>query len=698
MVRGQKKIVKFLLLAFVAAAVLQTAVSAEGPYYNYINDSQTGYKTPIPCPAGYLPDRVINGVTLGIGNFKSPEDMYYNSTEKLLYVMDSGNSRIVVLDPDYSVSRVIYPEDKNNNRILFKDAKGIFVTEDSIYIPDEGAKTVYIFDKQGAYRSQLDCPKSDIIPADCSYKPSKVVVNSNGLIFVISDGCYYGAFQFSKSHQFLGFFGAESVTTDITSILNSVYSTILTKKQKKYQSLRIPTNYNNLDIDSQDFIYTCNNTEDAGQIRKLNYLGQNVLFYLTTGNKQTFGDLRQYNDPQNGIQKTMIADVNISSDGFINLLDSRRGRVFQYDQGSNLLFAFGGEGQQEGCFKEPVAISSIGTNILVLDKSNCNLTVFKTTDFANNVHKADILYNDGRFQEAFGYWNYVLKYDQNYPLANIGVGKAYQNLGQYAKSLSYFQYANDKIDYSDAFYNYRSLLMHEYFPVIALVILALIILPFVFGKVKSKNKTSEYDLIIGTIKYPFYTMIHPVKGFSSLKDDKKGSVLIANCILFVFFIISIISRQNTGFLFNNNKTETFNIFVTLIMTIGAFVMWVTANWAVSTLVDGEGKFKEIWVFSAYSLMPFVIFTALQVIFSNVLSLDEQFFYNFFEILIFGWTAVCLFAAITEVHQFTIKKTVWICILTILGIVFCIAIVAISYSMFAQLIQFIGMIYSELKMR
>ena len=68
-------------------------------------------------------------------------------------------------------------------------------------------------------------------------------------------------------------------------------------------------------------------------------------------------------------------------------------------------------------------------------------------------------------------------------------------------------------------------------------------------------------------KYPFYCMFHPVEGYSDLKSEKSGSFLLANGILLAFFIVSILMRQLTGFAFNENRTDQFNLWVTLCSTM-----------------------------------------------------------------------------------------------------------------------------------
>ena len=107
-------------------------------------------------------------------------------------------------------------------------------------------------------------------------------------------------------------------------------------------------------------------------------------------------------------------------------------------------------------------------------------------------------------------------------------------------------------------------------------------------------------------KYPFYCLIHPLAGYDDLKSERSGSFWLATLILAAMFVMSVLAHQLTGFAFNANRTDELNLWVILCSTIGVFIAFVTCNWAVTTIMDGEGAFGEIWVFCAYALLPLVL--------------------------------------------------------------------------------------------
>ena len=73
----------------VLEASAKTFVPYLGYEYNYEEES-------VPAPIGYEPEAYYLGAEIGAGAFSSPTDMCFYNGE--LYILDSGNSRIVVTD------------------------------------------------------------------------------------------------------------------------------------------------------------------------------------------------------------------------------------------------------------------------------------------------------------------------------------------------------------------------------------------------------------------------------------------------------------------------------------------------------------------------------------------------------------------------------------------------------------------------
>lgn len=701
---------KIMLFVAILVMLFQFAVSAapvyDTPYATYYYDTKDN---PVASKAGYEFSKTISGSDLGITEMVNPTDMYV-SPDKDLYILDNGNNRIVVLNSDYElVKEITFTNNGEPMQIGVPDrsagsTSGIFVDDEEILIADPVQNVVHVFDLDGNLKAQITKPTDSAIISDTfNFVPCKVVKDNTGIIYVLSYGSYNGLLQFDQTYNFLGFYGADEVKVTAEVLMDYFWKQILPEAASDRMGRTVPVNYLSIDIDNENFVYAVKydtgTLPDTEQVKKLNPKGNNILENGTSDSAAIFGLREQEWDNVKNWVVSRLTDVVYDDLGFITVLDSYQKKIYQYDEQSNLMFVFGGENStQQGNFANPVAIESINDNIIVLDGNRNNITIFKRTDFGALFHEGINLVNQGMYSEAKGIWQEVLKNDSMNPLANSGYGKALLDEGNYEEAMYYLKLGDNKTDYSVALESVRSDALSTIFPIIMVVIVLALLAYFIVPRILRKYRKSEYDKKVSKWKYPFHLMAHPINGYTDLKFEKKGSLLVANIILVLFFLVSIIVRQATGYLFNNNDLESFNIVFTFLSSVGIFVFFVVAQWAVSVLMDGEGTFKEIWVFTAYALLPYIIIMIPITLISNVLTLDETAFFTMFNIIAYAWTGLGILLGTREAHQFSMIKTLLLILLTIIGMFFVILIIGIVYSMMARLIGFISQIYTELSLR
>lgn len=678
------------IVGLLMVSVLPVAVSAEQTYPSYTYNSR---EQAVPTAMPYEAVKVFGAKELGLDSFSSPGDLYVADTGEI-FVLDTDNSRIVVMNSDYTLNRVIIPKDEEGEQMTLNAGTGIYVhTDGRIVVCGKsgfGAEAckVFIFDAEGNPLQHVTKPEAAIIDEKFDYRPAKAEIDSGGILYVLSTNCYSGALQFDSKGEFMGFYGSEDVDVTFEILLRNFWKDLLSDAANKGMARTVPVEFISLCIDRKDFVFTIRRGGEAvtGQVRKLNAKGDNVL-----DETKRFGD---------HVTEIQLKDLAIDDEGFITVIDGGSGRIMQYDADGEMLYAFGGKkfgSDQAGTFDLPTAVETNGRDILVLDRQTGLITVFAPTDFALNVREATLLYRDGKYEDAKTPWQKVLTCDNNYELANVGMGKIYEGLGEYEIAMDYYEKGNNKAFYSEAFEKHRSDLLREYFWLLMIVVVAVFAVPFTL---LSKKPGAQEIYAGGRPKghYPFYCMIHPINGYQDLKDEKSGSFWRANCILLALFVVSILAHQLTGFSFNMNRVEKLNIWASLCSTIGVFVAAVVCNWAVTTIMDGKGKFLEIWVFCAYALLPYVILTVVAIACSNVLTLDETAFYSAVQWIGIGWTVLTLVIALREVHQYSLTKTIVTIVITFLGLMIVVVVVAIVYSVFSQLIGFITTLWSEITMR
>lgn len=197
---------------------------------------------------------------------------------------------------------------------------------------------------------------------------------------------------------------------------------------------------------------------------------------------------------------------------------------------------------------------------------------------------------------------------------------------------------------------------------------------------------------------PFGLFTHPIETFNDIKHEGRGSLGLANLILALFFVEGVLDYFFIGYLFSNNDVQQFSLIPIFVQTILIVILWCVANWAMSTLLEGSGTFKEIWIATCYSLIPLVIFQVPLNLISNVMTLSEGMFYTSFSVVFTLWTLMLVFFGMMVVHDFTVAKTFGSSLLS-LGMIVIVAFLALlAFSIFQQMSMFVQTIMTEITRR
>ncbi len=192
-----------------------------------------------------------------------------------------------------------------------------------------------------------------------------------------------------------------------------------------------------------------------------------------------------------------------------------------------------------------------------------------------------------------------------------------------------------------------------------------------------------------------YAVTHPVEGFDDMRWKKSGSLKIAFLIVGLLFFGEIADDRLFGAQFFISYERIFNVVPYIVQSIILFAVWVVGNWAVCTLLDGEGTMKNICIYSAYALIPYVAQLYINVILSHVLIRDESVFLDIIRIIGIGWTAVLLFSAIKSVHQYSFLKTAVAILLTIAAMLIMLFLLVLMLALLQQIWIFISTVVTEI---
>lgn len=489
-----------VLLAAVMILCSSMLVNAEEGYtYNYDYWGDIQYS-----PDAYDVAAVFTKVELGLEKkFSSPNGM--TIVGDMIYVCDTGNNRIIQMQRTdktvIEVVRIIENFNAPNDSMVntFNKPTDIAVSaEGELYIADQSNGRILKLDKDLNYMMQFTKPNDPTYDQAQDFLPKKVVIDTAGRVYCIATNVNKGLIKYENDGTFSGFVGATKVTYSFTDYIWKRF--LSTKAQKAQLESFVPTEYDNLFMDHEGFIYVTTTTFseadlDSGAaqaIRRLNMLGNDIL--VRNGNWFIIGDIYWgsgggYSGP------SLLTDITAMENDVYVAVDRVRGRIFGYDDQGRLLYAFGGNGNMDGYFIRPTAIANMGHDLFVLDEVDCSITLFTPTEFGQHIYNAIELFQDGFYEESGNEWREVLKLNGNYDLAFIGIGRSLLQAEQYKEAMEYFELKWDRDNYSRAFKQYRKEWVEENIVLLFVAAFVVLVLPLIIGKIKSiKHEIDTADI------------------------------------------------------------------------------------------------------------------------------------------------------------------------------------------------------------
>ena len=459
--------------------------------YSYVYDS---YGKAVENPVPYQTKYRIDVSSFGIGTVKLACSLFVVGDD--LYICDQANNRFVQVtlkENEAEFVRVIEGTADGSEEGKLKNPTDIYVTEDgTMIIADQGNNRILILDKDMNKVCEVLRPEDPSVDQTVPFQPNKLVVAS-GHIYAQVKSINRGLMEFTLDGEFVGFVGASPVKFNWEDY---IWKMIATDEQRASMISFVPTEYNNIAVDSEGFLFVTNSvftpqelqSGQAQPIRRLNLKGSNIL--IENGNSTVIGDTSW-----NADGPSRFTDITVLDNGTYYALDTMRCRVFAYDNQGNMLYAFGGIGTKSGYFTSPTSIEHHGNDLLVLDSSNGLVTVMGHTQFGALVGNAIDTYSKGQYNESKAYWEQVLQYNGSYELAYRGIGKVLLRNGEYEEALDYLQYAKDEFYYSKAWKLYRKAWIEENIIWIISIIGAAIVIALIvtFAK-KIIGKVENYEL------------------------------------------------------------------------------------------------------------------------------------------------------------------------------------------------------------
>ncbi len=703
-----KKIISALCVAILLFASSGIAASADSFTRK---DEPNGSSTQALSRELYAATRTISAADLGLEDTLEEMTDLFCAANGEVYILLSKSSKIVVLNPDYTLKEVLTAHDADEMEIDFSGAQGVYVDANGdLYISDTLNARILVTDSTGLFKESWDLPDSPLIPDDFQYQPTRFLKDKDGYAYVISLGCYYGALAYSPEGEFMGFFGANRVTATALNTISYLYDMITSNDTKKEASAKVlPYSFLDMALDSDGYLTVCSGktavwSNGNGQIRKISSGGSNILLKRQSDGSTTAADsinfLEGYVASKAGKNRVQdLAALDVSADDYIFALDKIYGLVYIYDNTCNRISTFGGgigAGTELGEFVSPSAMALHGTSLLVADAKTEQVTVFEQTEFGSLYFKAQTLTLKGDYIESQPLWEQVIEQDASCQLAYRGLANAAYSSKDYRAALEYAEKGLDYPTYDLAWQILIKEFVARYF--IWFFVGAILLLVGLGVLLVRLNKREQPLIQNEKVKALFGVSTHPFRAFEDIKYKKRGSLLIAAIIVVLFFFAKALEATSTGFLFCRNSSQTYNIVFTLAQTVGLVVLWSVVNWLMCTLFSGKGSLKEIVVVTAYSLLPLVIYTFIFVAFSHILPLSGGALMGGIQTVLLIYTFYLLSVGMMAVHEYTFPKFLLTSLVTLVCMVLAICIGFIVVILLQQFWNFLYSIFMEIVFR
>lgn len=666
-----RKVSVALVLGFVMLWTTSLVGSAQIPYKtetlgpnNELVETQTAYE----------PSKVIKIPTL------NPEDIHLTEDDAL-YVADTGNGRILVIK-DGILTSVI-------GEGFLEGPTGVYVAGD-IYVADSLAQKVFVFSPAGELIKEISKPVSPLFGKNTKFIPKKVSVDSRGNIYIVSEGSSNGLIQLNNQGEFTGFFASNLTNTSMKMMIQRlIYGSSGGTQLMK----NLPPSPTNVAIDQNGLVYTVTKGLSSDPLKKFNVSGKNIL--------------------SGKLDVTSSGFISVKVDNYGNIFAlNEYGHIFEYDSYGNLLFVFGGKQSGEervGLLKSPIAldIAQDGT-LYVLDKEKNIVQSYQPTAFTYEVHEGIALYKEGLYVESEDIWSKVLKMNSSFILSYQALAKAYFKRDLNDEALQSFKLAEDQVGYSEAFWEIRNDWLQANLGYVIIILVLLYLISKILKKVDEKKgiynpvrrffKKFKEIKIISDLLYMKHFLLNPLDAYYEMKRKNRISSVSATLLYVWFAVLQLTDIYFKGYIFNDVNTANVNVLRVIFIALVPLALWIIANYLISTINDGEGRFKDIYNGTIYAFSPYLIFVLPLQLLTNVLTLNESFIYSFSMIFIITWCLILLFLMIKEVHNYTVGESLKNILLTLFGVILIVLTLFILTLLVNHEVDFIQSIIQELRIR
>lgn len=193
-----------------------------------------------------------------------------------------------------------------------------------------------------------------------------------------------------------------------------------------------------------------------------------------------------------------------------------------------------------------------------------------------------------------------------------------------------------------------------------------------------------------SLKLCLMTLYHPIVVTEHIKKQRgqRMNWLPVIILLLLALGVRILSIYGTHYPLASVSVRKANLLLECGKLFVPVLTWVLASYMMTTILDGETLFTETLLFSAYALVPYIVFTPILTLASRIMENGQMGLYATMEVIILGWVVMLMILALKEMNGYTVGKTVLMIGLSLFTMVMIWAMVILLFTIASQ---FVGMV-------
>jgi hypothetical protein len=193
-------------------------------------------------------------------------------------------------------------------------------------------------------------------------------------------------------------------------------------------------------------------------------------------------------------------------------------------------------------------------------------------------------------------------------------------------------------------------------------------------------------------------MLHPFDGFWDLTRERRGSVSAANFIVFMVLAVRLFSLKQTSFMFLQVYWPRVNIFQQCLAVLLPLGVFCVGNWALTSLFEGKGTLRDVYIATSYALAPYVLFSLPAILLSNFITVDEGVIYSILSFIAVLYPALLIICAMMQIHDYTLGKTLLFTLMSVFAMLVIIFIALVCMNLVSDGIAYFISLYREIVFR